>query len=365
MGKLDSITWKSLSEDLWLRARRDCLPINGLFELTPLCNFRCRMCYVRLDAAEVARHGRIHKAAEWLDLADQAAEMGLYAVTLSGGEPLTHPEFEEIYAGLCDRGLLVTVLTNGSLIDERIIRLFTDHLPDRVRITLYGASNETYERLCGVTGGFDRVMRSVEMLRAAGIPFSFSFTETTENVADVDAVKEIARGYDVPIIAAEDLNSAVRGAASEAEALRVAPEDRPAFEGDGSWQPVETSDTMRRAAEEGLLTGLFSNCRAYRTYFFVDWNGFMENCGSMSFCRSTPFESGFKAAWEDMHRKLSALEEPETCVSCPDRGFCRACPGKRCAEAGHPSGVPARYCAEARYWHQRWNEDFSYGEVNR
>lgn len=363
MGALDNITWKGLSQDLWLKARRECIPINGLFELTPLCNFRCRMCYVRLDPADMVKHGRIRSADEWLDLARQAMEMGAYGITLSGGEPLTHPEFEKIYAGLCDMGLLVTVLTNGSLIDEKIIRLFSEHLPDRVRITLYGASNETYERLCGVHGGFDRVMQSIEMLDAANIPFSFSFTETTENVADVDAVKQIAQRYDVPIIAAEDLNPAVRGATSEAEILRVAPEDRPIFEGDGSYRLVEHDETTLKAAKEGLLTGLFSQCRAYRTYFFVDWNGFMENCGTFSYCRSEPFKVGFRAAWEDMLHRLSTLEEPQKCVSCPDRGFCRACPGRRCAETGMPDGIPMRYCAEARQQHLMYTRYTSNVEV--
>lgn len=60
MGALDDITWKSLSQDLWLKARRECIPINGLFELTPLCNFRCRMCYVRLDPDKLIQFGKIH-----------------------------------------------------------------------------------------------------------------------------------------------------------------------------------------------------------------------------------------------------------------------------------------------------------------
>ena len=350
MGALDDITWRSLSQDLWLKARRECIPINGLFELTPLCNFRCRMCYVRLDPADMAQHGRIHSADEWLDLARQAMEMGTYGITLSGGEPLTHPEFEKIYAGLCDMGLLVTVLTNGSLIDDKIIKLFSERPPYRVRITLYGASNGTYERLCGASGGFDRVMQSVEMLKAANIPFSFSFTETTENIADAEAVKRIAKRNDVPIIAAIDLEPAVRGAVSEAELLRVSPEDRFIFVKD-SHNPVENDESLLKAAEEGLFAGMFSKCRSYRTYFFVDWNGFMESCGTISYCRSEPFKVGFRTAWEDMHRKLSTLEEPQKCVICPDRGFCRACPGHRCAETGRPDGIPERYCAEARQKH--------------
>ena len=41
--------WEGFSGRMWERARRSCVPITGTFELTPLCNFSCRMCYVRLD----------------------------------------------------------------------------------------------------------------------------------------------------------------------------------------------------------------------------------------------------------------------------------------------------------------------------
>lgn len=78
MGALDNITWKSLSDDLWLRARRNAIPISGTFELTPLCNFRCRMCYVRLDPDKLIQFGKIHGADEWLDIARQASKLGTY-----------------------------------------------------------------------------------------------------------------------------------------------------------------------------------------------------------------------------------------------------------------------------------------------
>ena len=290
--------------------------------------------------------------------------MGTYGITLSGGEPLTHPEFEEIYAGLCDMGLLVTVLTNGPLIDDKDHQAFLRASPRSrahhlVRRFQRDVRSDSAERQAASTASCNPSRCSVLRIFRARSPF----TETTENVADVDAVKQIAQRHDVPIIAAEDLNPAVRGATSEAEILRVAPEDRPIFEGDGSYRLVEHDETTLKAAKEGLLTGLFSQCRAYRTYFFVDWNGFMENCGTFSYCRSEPFKVGFRAAWEDMLHRLSTLEEPQKCVSCPDRGFCRACPGRRCAETGMPDGIPMHYCAEARQQHLMYTRYTSNVEV--
>lgn len=354
MGALDDITWKSLSEDLWLKARRDCIPISGQFELTPLCNFRCRMCYVRLNPTDVSKFGRIHSANEWIDLARQAAKFGMYSITLSGGEPLIHPEFKEIYRKLSSLGLLVGILTNGSLIDESMVELFSEYPPDMIRITLYGASNETYERLCGAANGFDRVMHSVALLKEAKVPFSFSNTITKENYSDIEQVKAIAKAFDVPIAFSDDLNLPVRGAESEAASLRVDISDRIAALGGLKSRAVPVPSSIIQASNEGLLQGLFRNCHAYRTSFFVDWNGDMELCASMSFCHCKPFELGFESAWTQMNDVLSKLQLPEKCISCPNGATCFACAGKRCAESGSPNGISERYCHEAHvkrlYW---------------
>ena len=82
MTDVTPTTWSEFQAASWLRARREGLPLSGTFELTPLCNFRCRMCYVRVDA--LPEGSRLRTAEEWLDLARQAAERGMYAVTLTG-----------------------------------------------------------------------------------------------------------------------------------------------------------------------------------------------------------------------------------------------------------------------------------------
>ena len=357
MGALDDITWRSLFDDLWLRARREAIPISGTFELTPLCNFRCRMCYVRLEPDQVPNLGCLHSGDEWLRLAREAVSLGAYGITLTGGEPLMHPDFEKIYRGLLEMGVLVSLLTNGSLINEKHIRLFSEHPLRQVRVTLYGSSNSTYERLCGAPEGFDRVMRSLRLLLDAKIPLSLSYTETTENVGDFDEVMSIAKGLNVPIIVCTDLDKPVRGAHSDAESLRVDPDFRRLPTPDAACINSENNKILEKANSEGLLKGLFSSCRPYRTYFFVNWNGTMENCGSMSFCRSLPFEWGFAAAWDDMQKKLSELVEPRECRACPDKDYCTACPGKRDAEAGRPDAIPKRFCIEACKMHGRYNEN--------
>lgn len=353
MDSIEELIWHGLNDELWLKARRECLPLSGTFELLPLCNFRCRMCYVRLDAEKVEQFGRIRTGKEWLDLGRQAQQAGVLSLTLSGGEPLLHPDFMEIYTGLSQMGFMVSVLSNGSLVTDEHLKLFTEYRPTRIRFTLYGASNETYERLCGAPNGFDRVMSSIRRLLDAGMPLSLSFTETQENVDDFDDVMAIAKQLDIPLMVCTDLDNPVRGAVSDAANLRVPPQNQRLPQDDERLQTARANHLIKQAQKEGLLDGLFSDCKPYRTSFFVTWNGHMENCGSMSYCRSAPFEDGFMAAWADMHDKLSRLQLPQPCRTCPSLHFCTACPAKRDAETGRPDGIPRRYCEEAHWWQQQ------------
>ena len=351
MGVLRDMGWGGYRDAMRRRAREACIPLTGAFELTPLCNFRCRMCYVRLSPAQMAAQGRLRTASEWIRVAEQAAALGTYRITLTGGEALTRPDFEEIYLGLIERGIHVSLLSNGSLIDQDVVELLRAHPPLTMRFTLYGASNETYERLCGVSGGFDRVMRGLHLLSDAGLIFSLAFTETTENIGDLEDVIKIAAAFGTSPTITANLAPAVRGATSEAARLRIQPEGRAPI---GSrTAEIETSGCRASASEAAseCPRDLFSRCTMHRSGFWIDWNGTMEPCGFMSYCKSRPFEQGFEAAWHDMHEKLAALELPKRCASCPDYSYCSACPGLRDAMTGSPTGTPEALCRDAQTRH--------------
>ena len=53
-----------VTEFLYRKASRQGIPLSGTFELTPLCNMNCRMCYVRLSKEEQASSGRLKTAEE-------------------------------------------------------------------------------------------------------------------------------------------------------------------------------------------------------------------------------------------------------------------------------------------------------------
>ena len=133
------------------KARIQGVPIHGQFELTPLCNFNCKMCYVHLTKEQMLERPLL-TVDQWEGIIHQAWEAGMIRATLTGGECLTYPGFKDIYLYLQNLGCEVSVLTNGYFIDEEWIDFFQKNKPQEIQITLYGQNEEVYERVTGIRG---------------------------------------------------------------------------------------------------------------------------------------------------------------------------------------------------------------------
>lgn len=83
-------------------ARKHAIPLSGTFELTPRCNFNCKMCYVHLAADRIPLFGKELTAAEWIRVAEEARDAGMLQLCITGGEPILHPEFETIQRNFPD-----------------------------------------------------------------------------------------------------------------------------------------------------------------------------------------------------------------------------------------------------------------------
>ena len=120
------------------------IPQTGTMELSPVCNFSCRMCYVRKTPEQIRGEGkRLRTWKEWLELAKRCHNEGMLYLLLTGGEPFLYPGFRDLYEALHEMGILLAINSNGTLIDEDIVAWLKEKAPHRVNITLYGASRET------------------------------------------------------------------------------------------------------------------------------------------------------------------------------------------------------------------------------
>ena len=107
MDALDHVL--KIEEKLVTKATLANIPLGGTFELLPLCNMNCDMCFIRLDKSEMDRIGQLKSADEWLRVAEQMRKAGTLFVLLTGGEPFLYPEFIKLYKGLKKLGMIITI----------------------------------------------------------------------------------------------------------------------------------------------------------------------------------------------------------------------------------------------------------------
>lgn len=189
----------TIEQQMFAMAAEKKVPLYGVLELLPLCNLNCDMCYVRMSREEMKEVGRLRTMEEWTKTAEDMMKAGTLFVLLTGGEPLLYPHFRELYQKLRELGMIITINTNGTLIDEAWADFFAENKPRRINITLYGASNETYERLCHYPGGFDKAVNGIRLLRERNIDVKVNGSLARANVDDRMKIIELGESLDAPV----------------------------------------------------------------------------------------------------------------------------------------------------------------------
>lgn len=324
------------------------IPLSATFELTAGCNFRCPMCYVRLDRNEIELRGGELTNEQWLSIARQAKELGVLYLTLTGGEVFSRPHFRELYEELSRMGFLIHILTNGYLIDEDVMKWLAKSPPYAIRISLYGASNDTYKAVCGVDDGFDRVKKAIGLIKEAGIPLHLVSTLIKENFNDADAIARFAFENKLALQPTVTVVDAVRGADADVKAHRI-DLTNPTDEQRASVGRVERLYPERK--------GLFDRCSAYKRSFWLTWNGMMTMCSFMETPSVSVKDTSLGNAWDKLCDALDELKEASKCTNCKYEGFCRRCPGILAAQCGSPNKPTNEFCETAKRLYELFSID--------
>lgn len=332
------------------------VPINGSFELTARCNFSCPMCYVHLSPEEQQRRGRELTGDEWLAIAEQARNAGTVFLLLTGGEPLLHPEFKRIYLQLKKMGFLISINTNGSMIEGDMLDLFRQEPPYRFNITLYSTSNEGYVRQCGVPI-YDRVVRNIRSLREDGMTIRINLTITPENQAELPELVKTARELGTVVQGGTYLFPPVRvDETMVGKNLRPTPEEAGRLQVEYDKLRMDTEAFLERAeriakqdysrsytAEEYEL-GTEMLCRAGRAVYWIDWQGNMMPCAQLPIPAVNVLKNGFDGAWKRIVEEIPEIRLPKECVTCKLQKLCNPCAAKCYAETGAFHSKPEYVC---------------------
>lgn len=335
---------------LYQKAAQNRTPVSGTFELTPRCNMNCRMCYIRMSEQEMRLRGREYTADEWIRMGQICAERGMLFLLLTGGEPFLRKDFRKIYAELKKLGLLISINTNGTLIDREMVEWLKKDPPMKVNITLYGGGNETYKKLCGHPTGYDAATNAIDMLKEAGIFVNINASFTRYNLEDMEEIYAFAKSRGIQVNAATYMFPPVRSAREGVpnEEVRFTPEEAGKARAraeicsmdrdmllkrlkslhEGRSEFMQDEEECERTPDEKM------GCMAGRSSFWITWDGRMTPCGMMNEPVTRPFEEGFDLSWKKITEQTDEILLPPECRECKKRFACMICGALAVAE-GH------------------------------
>lgn len=325
---------KKVDRFLLLKSRVHGRPYSAAFELTPRCNFDCKMCYVHLNEAQIQKEGKVLTTEQWLDIARQTVDAGVNIVELTGGECLTHPGFSEIYTYLVQRGVRVAVLTNGQLISDEIVRLFQQYPPAMVQISVYGSSPEAYVKVTG-RNAFQAVMNAITKLKEAKIHLTLAVTPNRFMQEDVEPVLDLVHSWGLRYrIGASTLPARPETGRKIADYVA----DNKIYNQIGKletefWKnkndPATVPKSNYRFSVKGLEPDSGVPCAAGSASFQINWKGEMTPCPAFFTVAKSVLDSSIEDVWQWIRETMQQWQEPAECMSCAQKARCMGCPGEK------------------------------------
>lgn len=347
---LANSSYGEFSLDLHQRVGEKRAPMEVSLEVTRRCPLECQHCYNNLPMGDLAARNRELSKQEYFALLDELADMGVLWVLFTGGEIFARKDFLEIYTYAKRKGFLITLFTNGILINEKIADYLREYPPFGIEITLYGRTKETYETLTALPGSYDRCMRGIRLLLDRGLPLKLKTVGTKINKHEVEEMRKFAED-DLGVEFKIDSLINPRIDCSQAPlGVRLSPEEVVAL--DLQWHKVASEH--RKVLERDLAvfsgpTDSVYQCGGGVHGFAIDPYGMMSIC-VLSHREAYDIRQGsVREGWEKFLLEVRARKRsrPSKCSACQIRSVCSMCPANGELETGDPESAVDFLCEVA------------------
>lgn len=364
----------ALRDEFTRLSREERKPMYALLELSPLCNFTCPFCYARVSPEQMKKNGEhVMRFDEWKRIIDGLCELNVMTVALSGGECMLHPDFQKIYRYAYGKGLCVSLLTNCSALTPEIAEMLKECPPEKISITMYGASPETYERVCGNAAYYDKVVRNIRLIDELDFDYSLAFTANCDNLDDLEAISDFADSLGVPFAHTIDF---IKYRRCGDEIIAENAPDRTKYDeivkridskkGVGNFVDKLSEDYLdsfvvgKKKDEGEEKKGI--RCSAGRSLCAINYKGEMQPCITFDAISVDPNGRSISDCWNEIVKQCDEVAVLRECRTCLFRLKCRMCISQHYNDTKQ-FGVPSpRLCykrlypEKAKMLEQKYNE---------
>lgn len=321
--------------------------ISFQIEITSRCNERCIHCYIPHENKDTDIDPKL-----FYKTLKQCEEMGVMDITLSGGEPMAHPDFLDFLREAKQRDFYVTILSNLTLINDEIISELKSTCLSGVQVSLYSMESEVHDSITKVPGSFEKTKSAILKLIDNDIPVQISCPTMLQNKNSYRSVAKWAnehgiRAYTDCILMArydhttDNLNNRITLDDMENVFNDI-------IECDISYQKlIESADfkSSLQNNEDDIIcsVGIMSMCMVSNgnTYPCAGWQSYI--CGNL-------MEKSLEEIWNNSPelnylRKLRKKDLTD-CINCSNQQFCAVCMVRNANEDsnGNPLKINKQFC---------------------
>jgi len=319
------LSYTDLMQLLENEARKLNIPFVGNFELTNKCNLKCQFCYIQ----DRNHNSSELDTSEWIRIVSEMSSIGLTRATFTGGEIFTRNDLEEIYCSSYDTGVRITLLTNGLLIDEADCKYLQKRLPEGISITLYGVSDYDYARVTGDNEGFQKIQKTISLLKQYHIPFSLKTLALPVLEKQLIKIKQFAYEQGVKITLTKYISPT---------SMSILPVERlPASIIKEYASMFDNANDIMGGVRNSDSCSIAS-CNAGKARFSISADGSMFGCICYPEVQIPINKRPCLEVLSELRANLKKVQTTcEDCISCPYKTQCGKCGGLNYMETGSVS----------------------------
>lgn len=313
MGSIEQIRKQE-----WIKKRH---PHVGGIELTPFCNLRCVHCYLQDQTPQ-----GLLSTDEIKLIIDKLFDVGVLFLYFTGGEVFTRSDFIDIYTYAKRKGFIVEILTNGSLITDEDIEVFNQYPPASVSISMYGKDENSYFKVTGQRGIYERVIQTFDRLYNNGIHFEIKYIGVKENQEDYFAIQSLATRYNSEFSYSMELFPTLQGNdCTKKHMISIEKIIELESQIPGRKEEYKQLSEIPNPYIDSTDVPLYL-CDMAISNFLVDYQGYLNPCHKCRIKKWNLLTDDFATAWDSYKSLLSIKASPDNkCLKCKYLMMCSPC----------------------------------------
>ena len=185
-------------------------------DITTRCNFNCEWCYLPVNKKE-----KDMKKEDFYEVLNILDKSNITQITLSGGEPLLHPNIEEFVRMIKKKGIIVHINSNGWHLSEIMAKKLKEAGLSQIQMNIDSLNPKKHNNIRGKEKSFVKVIDAFRNAKKYGITTVVQTVLTKENVGEITDIMDFSRNLGINRIRMWDMTPSGKGK----DKIQFAPED--------------------------------------------------------------------------------------------------------------------------------------------